>query len=394
MRFACSVDCLLNKVALMEGTQKSPNWMEVENRLGLKDPAMFAQKHIVPLFEELPEKLSDKDVDWKSSLQPPMTLGIVSFGMSFMFLNLILPDNVLGFFVWFISFFPLFLACMAGAIYLYRKRILAAMAQGQERFIARSRALSRLAEELGYRYVPAPGGAPAALDWLARQSFAPKEVVEIADVLNDHGGMVRPLEAVRKSGMMLADVTVLGTQENIDKYKDNAVRHLRVEDGFQGKVEELPFSAFEWVQPVEDSDDIHHLSIVFTLPRQLHGITQLRSRHISWPGKMEEVEFKSVGVVAPAFEDRFRMRATDQVEARTIFDPAVLEGVAELAHGEKVRAIAYETVLIVDVEGKNRFEMMDLLSGDWNTSRIADSMLHIAEMRELASAVAAAFRLS
>ncbi|MEO1028687.1 MAG: DUF3137 domain-containing protein [Pseudomonadota bacterium] len=377
----------------MEGTQSSPNWAEVEHRLGLKDPALFAQRELVPIFEAIPEDLSQRDKDWAKSLQAPMTMGFFSFAGLFILLNIILPDTFIGVALRLIAFFPLFLACMAGAVYFYRNRLMGIFAQGQERFIARSRALTRLANELGLTYVPSPGGAPAALNWIAKQSFAPVGVKEAAAVLDDHGGMDKPLAVARRSGMMLADVVVLGDKKHIDKYKANAVSHVRVEDGFQGAASGLPYSAFEWVQPVQDEDDIHHLSVVFELPNQLHGITQLRSRHISWPGKMEDVSFNAVGVVAPAFEDRFRMRSTDQVEARTIFDPAVLERVADLAHGEKVRAIAYERHLIVDVEGEDRFAMMDLVTGEWNTTRIAKSMINIAEMRDLAEAVGDAFRL-
>lgn len=377
----------------MDGT--SPNWDKIEARLGLQDPAMFSQRHIVPLFEDLPNRGSGASDDWKKGFRAPMVTGFWIFGITFVGLMVFLPSSFFFGFLLFLLFIPLFFLSFAVGFYLHRGKFMAAFAQGQERFIARSRALDRLADAVGLSYVPTPGGAPPLLTYFAKFRFAPDAVREAVTLLNDHGGMDEPLEVARRSGTMLADVTVLGAPDKIEKYKADAVANVRVEDGFQGTVSGVPFSAFEWVQPVEDSDDLFHLCIIFDLPRQLHGITQLRSRHISWPGRMEDISLSPVGVVAPAFEDRFRMRSTDQVEARTVFDPAVLERVADLAHGEKVRAVAYGQHLVVDIEGgDDRFAMIDLLSGEWSAQRIADSMIHIAEMRELAEAVAASFRLS
>ncbi len=87
------------------------------------------------------------------------------------------------------------------------------------------------------------------------------------------------------------------------------------------------------------------------------------------------------------------MRTTDQVEARTVFDPAVIERVAELGRGEKVRAVAFENHLVIDIKGIDRFAMVDLVTGEWSSQTISDSMINIAEMLETVSAIANAFRL-
>ena len=364
----------------------------IGRRLGLAQAERFVETELKPLIESVPVEPTSKKGAAKSRLQLPLTLGMIGFAISFFSLFSFLPDNFFGGLITFVLFLPLFAFWMIVMVYLFRDRFFAAFVNGKERYLARSKALARLAEELGLIYVPSPGGAPAVLKEVAKHQIAPDILRQVVDVLDDHGGMDEPLAVVRRSGTMIT-TTVIGSKEQREKYNKQAAENVQVEDGFRGDRGGVPFSAFEWVESVEDAADIYHLALVFQVPYRLHGVTQLRTRKTGWPKGQTGADFSDVDIVAKAFRDRFRMRSTDQTEARTIFDPAVVERVAELAHGEKVQAVAFEEHLVIDVEGEDRFGMVNLHTGAWSRDTIAQSMLHVAELLELAQAVAEAFRL-
>jgi hypothetical protein len=374
-------------------SEKTIDWKNIERRLKLHGAERFATQEIMPLIEAAPVEALKKDGKRENRLETPLGVAFFGFVTTFVGLMFVLPDNIWSVIFRFLIFFPLFFVWIGAALYLFKDRLIDALTEGQARFVARSKALSTLAEALGLTYVPSPGGAPAALKWIARQGWAPTRLREIADLLDDHGGMDDALAAARASGVMVGNAHVIGGDKSRQTYLDHQARQAQVEDGFQGARGGVPFCAFEWVESVEDAPNVHHLVFVVTAPRRLYGVTQLRSRHITWPAATSNADMKPVGVVAPAFENRFRMRATDQVEARAIFDPVVLERVAEIAHGEKVRAVAFEDRLVIDVEGEDRFAMVDLVTGEWSEETIAQSMRNMAEMLELADAVAHAFKL-
>lgn len=369
------------------------DWPGIARRLGVADAQALAERRIIPLIEGVPVGERDAKGAPKNHLELPVTVAFFAFVAAFMSLGYVLPDNLPGNIARFILFPVLFLAMIGASMFLFRDRFIAALTYGKERFIARSRALKSLAEELGLEYTPSPGGAPAALKFIARHAWSPAVLKDAAAVLDDHGGMDAPLAAARKSGAMMSDVAYLGSRDQKDKYVAQHASMQQVEDGFQGARNGVAFSAFEWVETVEDSPNIYHLVMVFDARRRLYGVTQLRTRHIAWPSAPEGVDLKRVGVVAPAFEERFRIRTNDQVEARAVFDPAVLERVASLAHGEKVRAVAAGEHLVIDVAGEDRFAMVDLATGAWSEATVAKTMTNIAEMLDLADAVADAFRL-
>ncbi len=369
------------------------DWRDISRRLGITDAEGFARREIIPQLEALPVERLKKDGERENRLELPMAVGFFAFMAAFVGLHLVLPDNFLGVAARFVLFPVMFLGFIAGAMFLFRGRIVEALTRGKVRYIARSKALLALGRELRLTYIPSPGGAPDALKFVARQSWAPDVLKEATAVIEDHGGMDEALDIATRSGALMSDITVLGSSEQKEKYLKQQASWRQVEDGFQGARGGVPFSAFEWVESVEDAPDVYHLAMVFASPHRLHGVTQLRSRRIGWSSARADIELKPVGIVAPAFEDRFRMRSTDQVEARLVFDPVVLERVAALAHGEKVRAVAFEDNLVVDVAGENRFAMVDLVTGVWSEETIAMSMANIADMLALADAVAHAFKL-
>lgn len=369
------------------------DWTEIERRLGLHNAQGFVEREILPLLKDVRIEDQTSKGEFENRLQLPMTLGFFGFVATFIALNFFLPDSFIGVALRFILFPLMFLGFLAVAFYAFKDRVVAAITEGQSRFIARSKALTRIASEVGLTYVPSPGGAPSLLKFLVKYDWAPVVLKEAADVLDDHGGMDEALAVARASGAMVSDVTVIGSDQTRDQYLAQQASYQQVEDGFQGEQDGVPFSSFEWMESVEDASNIYHLTMVFELPRKLYGFTQLRSRKIAWPSASSEQDFKSVGLVASDFEERFRLRSTDQVEARAVFDPVVIERVVDIAHGEPVRAVAFDRHLVIDVAGEDRFALVDLITGAWSEETIAASMLNIAQTLELAGAVAHAFKL-
>ncbi|MEL7547619.1 MAG: hypothetical protein AAGJ84_13280 [Pseudomonadota bacterium] len=376
----------------METSQQNIDWAQIGARLSFPEAERFVEQEIVPLIEDIPVETKSENGKPKHNLELPFTIGMIGFAISFFTLFSLLPDNIIGGILVFVLFLPLFFGWIIAVIYLFRDRFWAVFLDGKARFLARSKALSALAAELDLSYVPSPGGAPAMLKKVAQHRFAPDALREAVSVIDDHGGLDEPLQVARSSGTMMIG-PVLGSKEQREKYHLQTAENVRVEDGFQGACDGVPFSAFEWVESNDESPDTHHLVLVFDVPYRLHGVTQMRTRHIGWPGGHFDAVFADVDIVASAFRDRFRMRSTDQTEARAIFDPAVVERVSGIAHGEKVRAVAFDKHLVIDVEGEDRFAMVNLGTGDWSRETIANSMIHIADMLDLAKAVATAFRL-
>ena len=88
-----------------------------------------------------------------------------------------------------------------------------------------------------------------------------------------------------------------------------------------------------------------------------------------------------------------RLRSSDQVEARTIFNPAVVERVLKLAHDMPFRAVAAGNFLILDIVGDNRFSVIELATGKWSRQRIEDALRDVAELLELVDEAAHTFMI-
>lgn len=368
-------------------------WRDIENRLNFSGAEMFARDEITPLLAELAPETLDKDGTPKG-VQMPFFLTFVIFVIAFSIFNGITPDNFIGVTLNFIMFPVLFFGSFAFCLYQFRDRFLGLFIRGQGRFLARANALTMIAQKLDLQYIPSPGGAPAGLSWIAKQKRAPAAIKQAAATLDAHGGMDAPLAAAKASGVLVDNVIVIGSEEQKRHFQKDQAANRTVEDGFEGVRGGVHFSAFEWVEPVDEEPNIHHLVLVFDLPRPLYGVTQLRSRKTQWPSAPDGVDMDAVGLVATPFEKKFRLRTNDQVEARNIFDPAVIERLVALAHDEKVRAAAFDEHLVFDVAGADRFALVDLVTGAWSEETIKSTLINIAEMLELVDAVADAFRLT
>lgn len=308
----------------------------------------------------------------------------------------LLPDIFAGGLASFLLFPVQFIGSFAIALFLARNWILEFLSAAEERFLARTHLLKRLGETFDVTYVPVPGGAPKGLEWLARRSWAPKRLRQLRDLLTAQGGMDAPVQRARASGLLLPDTIILGSAADRRKYLDQASDLIRIEDGFHGQRAGVGFDLFEWVERIEDKPDVRHLVIVLAAPLRLHGTTQLRSRGLGWSPPPGTAELQEVDLGARAFQEAFRLRSTDQTEARALFNPAVMERLIALSRNARVRAVAHETSLVISLDGEpgaNRFNLIDLESGAWSESSVHQAAQDLGDALALTEALIHAFML-
>ena len=252
---------------------------------------------------------------------------------------------------------------------------------------------------LGLTYVAAPGGGQGIVQQQTQEGLFQSSFSKLFEALEAYSGQEAAVAAARASGLVeLSTVIHIGTADEATK-KARETGLTRLEDGFAGDHAGLHFDAFEVVRsPRRTSDGTtypaeHALLIVLELPRALYGTTQLRSRKIGWhkPGEAERLQ--NVSLESSEFEDRFRVRSNDQVEARFVFTPDVMVRILELAHGEKIRATAQGQHLVVAIEGPNRFDLTSEDTGLKGDAAVRLAVQQIGEMLDLVEAVGEVFDL-
>ncbi|MFN7054898.1 DUF3137 domain-containing protein [Hyphomonas sp.] len=324
-----------------------------------------------------------------------MSGAFFSFVVLFLIFQFLMPGTWYGGLLTFLSFPLIFLGCIAGGFYLMRHDLLRLLTDAKARYLIRGKALRTLVEPLGLAYVPTPGGAPGAVEWLSKQSWAPEALRNLASAMDEAGGMDRALEAARDAGLLQAVNTyVVGTQARKEEYHNMMISHSQLEDGFHGRRGGIEFDMFEWVETVEKAPDVHHLVIVLEAPFGLSGVTQMRARRTGWPQEVSGARMQDVDLGPRAFEARYRLRASDQVEARALFNPAVIERVIDLAHDGNFRAVAREGRLVFDFPGTDRFRLVDLTSGEWGEHTVRQTAADLAEALALVDTLAHAFMLA
>lgn len=379
---------------MSEKADEPPSWAHIDARLALPGGAeAFARREIIPLLEQAPAAARTRKGQAVNRMELPMSVGFFSFVGLFIALNVLLPDNALGVAVRVVLFPVLFFGCIVGSVYAFRDRLVETVSAGGRRFALRAAAIARLAQAAGLVHTPAPGGASPALRRLAQIGWLPPALREAAALADQHGGMDDALRTAKASGALGDDTAFAGNARQKADFHAQIADAADVEDGFSGVRGGVAFEAFEWKQSRGESDAAHHLVMTFAAPRPFHGVIQLRTRGAEWPANPAQATLAPVGVVAPQFEERFQLRASDQVEARAVFDPVVLERVARLARGKRARAVANDRALVVTVEGADRFALIDIVSGEWSEAAIRRTMADIADLLDLADAVAHAFRL-
>ena len=369
-------------------------WDQIEQADGFSGLRAHAEANVLPLLAEGDLRPLDGKALQKR-LGGALTGGFFFFVVSFMIAQGVLPDTWWGETLVFLLFPVLFLGCILGSLFFFRRSLLRAFLDAKMRFLVRGRALSALVAPLGLTYVATPGGAPAPLKWIAEQAWAPAEFRDLNTTLETEGGMDEAVAAAREAGLMIeANVYVVGSQEQKERYQQMAARQATIEDGFHGTRRGIGFDMFEWVERVDEAPDIHHLVIVLEAPLALHGITQLRARKASWPQEASGVRFDDVDLGPRAFDAAYRLRATDQVEARAIFNPAVIERVIGLAHDGKFRAVAKGHRLVFDFPGVNRFALVDVVTGSWSEDTLRQTAADLVEALTLVDTLAHAFMLA
>lgn len=371
------------------------DWDKIEQVPGFAGARVRAEREIPDILQKSPSDPIDPERQRKA-LSRYVFGGFASFVVMFMVAEGLLPNGGLWEVITFILFPLLFLFNIGLALFLLRGRLSRLFFEAQVRLGVKAEALTIIAGPLGLSYVPAPGGPPKGLEWLAQQSWAPAEFRAAATAFKAAGGMDKAVATVRDSGLFTeANVYVVGSPEQKAKYAEYAATNRRIEDGFEGRHAGLALSMFEWMESVEDAPDVPHLVIVLEAPFRLHGVTQLRARKTSWPQDPQGRQVEEVDLGPKAFEALYRLRASDQVEARAIFNPAVIERVIALAHGGKFRAVAQGSDLVFDFAGgPNRFQLVDLITGVWSDETIRQTHADLAETLALVEALGHAFMLA
>lgn len=370
------------------------SWTELERQLQLTDIPKLISEGVRPHLEALPDDRQDARTGKAlKQLKSAFTTAFFGFGAFFFLFVILVPDTWWGVTVKFVVFPVAFFGSFLLAAWLNRAAIADFFLATQERFVAKSRAMIAIAKAIGLTYIAAPGGAPESLKVIQKIGFLRREIQSVMDLLDDHGGLEDSVNAAIDSGLLLSDVVVLGSEEQKARfYRQSAMGHS-FEDGFTGVRNGLHFSAFEWIERVEDAEDLYHLLVVFRAPYRLAGSTQFRSRKTPWPNRLDD-HFQDVQIVPESFSKNFRLRSTDQVEARTLFNPAVVERVLALAHGDPFRAVAKGNHLVIDVVGQNRFQLLDLATGAWSEASVQATLTDLSELLAFVDAMAETFMLN
>lgn len=371
------------------------SWQEIECHQGFSGAEARAAAELRPRLERV--VLDPLNVGRQQKIITRyMLAAFFAFVASFLALEFWLPDGGGWAALTFILFPVLFLSYMTLALFLMRERLARLFAEAQARLAVKADVMQRLAAPLGLTYVPAPGGAPRGLEWLARQSWAPAILREAAARLNAAGGMDEAVDVVRACGLLVeANTHILGTPEQKARYNRQAAAMRQIEDGFEGTRAGLAFSMFEWVETASDAPDVCHHIIVLRAPLRLQGVTHLRARKTSWPQDPDATPMQDVELGPRSFDALYRLRSSDQVEARAIFNPAVIERVTALAHGGRFRAVARQHYLVFDFASHaNRFHLIDLITGHWSDETIRQAHADLAEALALVDALGHAFMLA
>jgi hypothetical protein len=179
------------------------------------------------------------------------------------------------------------------------------------------------------------------------------------------------------------------------------------EDWFSGAYKGSSYDLYEahLEQRHTDNKGRTHYSTVFRgqlvrmhFPRSFLGVTVVRRDMGIFNVFGGEAGLKKVGLEDPKFEKAFEVWGSDQVEARYLLHPALMQRLLDLeAHlkGQRLRCAFEGGDLLVAIEGGNRFEPGDLfkpLDDPARARRIVDDIAGV--MRVMDEALSAQARRS
>jgi len=367
------------------------DWAAIENRLSETGLEAFINQDIIPSLSELEPTPETKD-GFPTSITWPIMVGFGLFFVSFIVIESQMPRNALGTISSFLLFPTLFISFMVLTVYLMRHKIAELITKAENNFLIRSQALGLIAKRFDLEYVPTPGGTSKALEMIAKWKHCPQKIKDVVALMNANGGLDIPSGAIRRSGLVMPSEYVLGSDEVKQKAYEQSQDNLQFEDGFSGARNGIEFAVMEWEESRDDFS-YHHLLIHMTLPHRLHGWVEFKNKASGWPNSRPKVSLKKVGIPYKSFTKAYDIRASDQTEARLVFDPVVIETLSRFAADGPARGVAFENHLVFDIRGDNRFELVNIATGQWSNESIQQTFEDIAQTLELVDATAKAFSL-
>ena len=359
----------------------------------------FISKQIVPIFSgaDRPEHLNHKG----KKTDPPVFCAFFGFIIVFSIVRFLLPDNLIGNSLAIILFPSLFLASFALLAFIYRQRLAEAFIEKQKRFLTRTRAMHAVAEQFNLDYIPLPGGPAPALKILAGWRFCPQVIKDLYDTMDAHGGFDDISEIIRASGLAVPREVLIGSKNTREKQYIAYGNTQQLEDGFKGSRNGLPFAAAVWKES-DNETKTHHFMIVLKMPKRLTGTVEFKTRKALWPVSNPNLEFKNVALVSTHFKRNFEVRATDQMEGRLVFDPAVIARLTDYGEAKtalhmgdekiKIRGGIFGDNLVVDFIGEKRFDIFNIDGGEWDITHIQKTVDDIQDMLTLVDGVTGVFR--
>ena len=367
------------------------NWKKIEAVDGLEGAEAFAQQTIYPILETGAINIKKPDSNPVQAFQMPMILVFIFTVLADNLLVAFLPHGMFRSIVFFMLFPVIFFGAIMFAARLFKDKIVDLITTAKASFMVRAEAMEKVAHFLDLTYIPVPGGAPSTLKNLSKWIGKPQKLEELITMLDKSGGLDEAIESATRAGLMLTNVIVLAKAENKQRDIRRQVEMQNLQDGFTGVYAGVDFTAFEWVQSMDKADDIHHLVLVLPAPSRLHSITELRTRQTDWPYSGTNHDFTSVDLGARAFKDIFKIRSTDQTEARQVFNPAVMERLIALAGENSMRAVAFSEGLVIDIAGADRFALSHQVTGAWSEASVQQTFSDIANLLEFIKTSAHSF---
>lgn len=367
------------------------NWKKIEAVDGLEGAEAFAQQTIYPILETGAINIKKPDSNPVQAFQMPMILVFIFTVLADNLLVAFLPHGMFRSIVFFMLFPVIFFGAIMFAARLFKDKIVDLITTAKASFMVRAEAMEKVAHFLDLTYIPVPGGAPSTLKNLSKWIGKPQKLEELITMLDKSGGLDEAIESATRAGLMLTNVIVLAKAENKQRDIRRQVEMQNLQDGFTGVYAGVDFTAFEWVQSMDKADDIHHLVLVLPAPSRLHTITELRTRQTDWPYSGTNHDFTSVDLGARAFKDIFKIRSTDQTEARQVFNPAVMERLIALAGENPMRAVAFSEGLVIDIAGADRFALSHQVTGAWSEASVQQTFSDIANLLEFIKTSAHSF---
>lgn len=347
------------------------------------------ETEIKPLLAQVEQEKLTKD-GMPQQLKLPVFLGFGIFIALFISTKIALPNNGIGEVLTFIAFPVLFFGTFLAIGYLFRHRLANLFVKGQHNFLLRTEIMVKLSKALGLDYIAVPGGPSPSLKTFANWSKCPQVIKDAVKVMENNSGLGDASDIIRASGLAVPNAVFIGSDDSKARYFEENLSEQQFEDGFTGVRGNIPFAAVEWTER-DDDFSTHHLLIALTLPTKLTGRVEFKNKSGKWPMTPPHRKHAKVKLLSKQFAKAYKVRADDQMEARLIFDPAVIERLTAYSAQGPVRGVAFDNHLVVDLIGDNRFDIVDIMTGEWSEARISKTLGDFDDMLGFVDAISAAF---